>query len=282
MALKGNLHDFSITQLFNLINLAGKSGMLGLENETHSARVYFKQGKLLLAELAPDDGESDLATLMLDAGKITREQAKTVCQRARSRTDRELALLLIGSGYCTQRDIVQAVKAKILQTVYPLFTWTEGSFYFDPDGKPDEDRLTVTLNLEHVIMEGTRWIKEWSRLQDDLPGLDVSLKFVAKPDARLRNVRLTSEEWRVISYVSPKNTIRQIAKATHMSEMQIRQTAYRLMQAGLVETVRPEAKPSPRKPTPEAPSAARAFDVPSPKVDRGLLSRLIQRIRSLA
>jgi hypothetical protein len=37
MALKGNLRDFSVTQLLNLINLARKTGTLTIEGPTEAA-----------------------------------------------------------------------------------------------------------------------------------------------------------------------------------------------------------------------------------------------------
>jgi hypothetical protein len=41
MALKGNLRDFSITQLLNLVNLAQKTGVLVIEGPGEVARVTF-------------------------------------------------------------------------------------------------------------------------------------------------------------------------------------------------------------------------------------------------
>jgi len=40
MALKGNLHDFSITQLLNLIHLARKTGTLAIESRNNAARFF--------------------------------------------------------------------------------------------------------------------------------------------------------------------------------------------------------------------------------------------------
>ncbi len=283
MALRGNLHDFSITQLFNLVNLASKTGMLMVENNTKAARVYFKEGRLILVELDRPEQDTSLTALLLRAGKISAEQAGTVEQRARSHTDKELALLLINSGYCSQRDIIQVVKNHILSSVYPLFTWNKGTFFFDSHAVPPDEQITVPLNLESVIIEGTRRIEEWGQLQDDLPSLDVAIKFVDQPDARLRNVQLTVDEWRVISYVSPKNSIRQIAKACGMDEFQIRKTVFRLLQAGLVEIVRTR-KAEPQPPAAISGSAGQAQSAKAPlppKVDRGLLTRLIHKIRSI-
>ena len=53
MALKGNLRDFTITQLLNLINLARKTGTLIIEGPTDVARVAFRDGKLSFAQYGP-------------------------------------------------------------------------------------------------------------------------------------------------------------------------------------------------------------------------------------
>jgi hypothetical protein len=280
MALKGDLHDFPIASLFNLVNLAGKTGMLVVQGRNRSASIYFRDGKLIQAVIG--NQPEDLVTLLLRAGRISAEQANSVRQRARTQTDKELGLLLIGAGYCSQRDIVQSVKAHILDNVYPLFTWTEGSFYFEPGVIPPEDQVTITLNLENIIIEGTRSIKEWERLKDDLPNLDVALMFVAKPTTNMKEVQLSVEEWRVLSYVNPKNSVRQIAKACGMDEFQIRKTVYRLLQAGLVQIVRSEMRPAlASAQRMDAPKDTRLNVPPPPKVDRGLVQRLISKIKSI-
>ncbi len=56
MAVKGNLRDFSVTQLFNLINLARKTGTLTVEGPSEAAWVSFNQGKLIYAQLGSQDG----------------------------------------------------------------------------------------------------------------------------------------------------------------------------------------------------------------------------------
>ncbi len=69
------------------------------------------------------------------------------------------------------------------------------------------------------------------------------MKFTDRPGTNLRNINLSVEEWRVVSYVNPKNTMRQIAKATKMNDLEIRRVVYGLLQAGLVEIVRPGGAP---------------------------------------
>ncbi len=275
MALKGNLRDFSTTQLLNLINLARKTGALTIESEEGSAKMYFKEGKLVHASLSGQDGH--LTSMLLKTGKITPEQSRTIEARAKVNTDKELGLLLIQSGFADQRAIIQGVKSYILDVVYLLFTWTDGMFHFEPNELPSEDRITVAVDLENVIMEGSRRVKEWEKLQDELPDLDMALKFTDHP---MRDVKLSVEEWRVISFINPRNTVRRIAEANSMSDFQIRKIVYGMLAAGLVELVDPEGVE--RKPA--APTVAgrptRAVE-PPPAVKRGVILRLIDRIKKI-
>ncbi|MDY6874904.1 MAG: DUF4388 domain-containing protein [Chloroflexota bacterium] len=276
MALKGNLRDFNATQLLNLINLARKTGTLAIDTRETQAHLCFKEGKLIYATL---DGQDDhLAAILNRAGKITEEQARAIHSRAGVKSDKELGLLLINAGYVSQDDVVQSVHTYILNNIYRLFTWPEGTFRFESNVLPFEDRITVPIDLENVIMEGSRRLKEWEQLQDELPNLDVALKFVDRPHAKLRNISLSVEEWRVVSFINPRNTIRQIAQYNNMSDFQIRKIVYGLLQAGLVELVR-----SQRAAVPTSPGTPRSTPVTMrrPAIKRNVILRLIDRIREL-
>lgn len=302
MALKGNLRDFSTTQLLNLINLARKTGTLTIEGG-EMAQMAFREGKLIYASLG--NSNHSLAQILEKSGKLSSEQVQIIQSRAQGTSDKQLGHLLIQAGYVTQSDIIQSVRQYVLDVVYKLFTWADGLFRFDANRLPPPDRITIPIDLESVIMEGSRRVKEWERLQEELPDLDIALRFTDRPDARLRNINLTVEEWRVVSFINPRNTVRQIARANNLNDFQVRRIVYGLLQAGLVEVVQqPKAVPAPAAigtrpaptPTPagvQAPASATATTKPapsptpsaveqqSPTVKRSIVTRLIERIRGL-
>jgi hypothetical protein len=270
MALKGNLRDFGATQLLNLINLARKTGDLTIQAQRAKTRMFFREGKLIYATR---DVDGHLVTILQKIGKLSSEQAKAIQSRPEAKNDKELARLLMRAGYVTRNDIVQGVKTHVLDIVYRLFTWVDGMFLFNPNILPSDDKITVTIDLDNVIMEGSRRIKEWERLQDELPDLDMALRFTDNPSARLRNISLSVEEWRVISFINPRNTIRQIAQSNNMTDFQIRKVVYGMLQAGLVELVRPEG----REPRPTDLSR----QIKTPTVKRSVVEKLITRIKRL-
>jgi len=271
MALKGNLRDFNITQLLNLINLARKTGALTIGGKGKQAKMYFKDGKLVCAFM--DGQDVGLAGMLQKAGKISEEQSRTIRSRSETGTDKELGLLLINAAYVTQDDIVQSIRSHALNVVYLTFAWTEGAFHFEPNRLPAEGAITVPISLENIIMEGSRRVKEYEMLRNELPGLDRALKFSERPDANVRDIKLSVEEWRVISFINPRNTIKQIAQANSMNDFQIRKIVYGLLSAGLVEFAVPDVAE-------KRPALPRGVGVPAP-VKRGVILRLIDRIRRM-
>jgi hypothetical protein len=277
MALKGNLRDFGATQLLNLVHIAHKTGALHLQNDGRSSELYFQDGKLIHALMTGDDGL--LTSMLVKGGKLSAGQAKALEDRARDYGDKRLALALIRNGYVTKEDVVQSATRYILDIVYRLFTWTEGQFLFEPDKQPDATRLTIPIELGNVIMEGSRRVQEWERLRDELPDLDMALKFTDRPDAKLKNINLTAQEWKIISYVKPTNSIKQIARANSLSDFQVRKIVYGMLQAGLVELVRPPGLAAAVPGTQEVPE--RRPGSRAPAVKRGIIHRLIERIKRL-
>jgi hypothetical protein len=152
-----------------------------------------------------------------------------------------------------------------------LFTWAEGFFHFESDLVPPGDKILVRVDLENLIIEGSRQLREWEQLQEEIPSLDMALKFTDRPGTNLRNINLSVQEWRVVSYVNPKNSMRQIAKATKMNDLEVRRVVYGLLQAGLVEIVRPGGAPLP----------GRTFPTQNREEQKSLVNRLIDRIRAI-
>ncbi len=268
MALRGNLRDFTITQLLNLINLANKTGTLVVDGPTEQAHISFRDGKLAYARIGKDDGS--LALVLHKANKINANQFRAIADRAGHMTDKELGLLLINAGYVSQEEILLNLQGYFTEVVRRLFTWVEGFFRFENDLLPPEDRINVKLDLENIIIEGSRQLRELEQLQDEIPSLDMALKFTDRP---LTNVNLSVEEWRVVKFVDPKNTMRQIASTNKLGELDIRKIVYGLIQAGLVDIVRPTGTVIPQNP--------KTYPTQDKEEQKTLINKLIGRIRTM-
>ncbi|MDD5467382.1 MAG: DUF4388 domain-containing protein [Anaerolineales bacterium] len=272
MALKGNLHDFSITQLLNLINLAKKTGCLIIEGN-HAARLYFREGKLAYARVGEED--DSLPAILHKANRLSAAHLRAIKERAGEMRDKELGLLLINANYLSQQAILESLQTHYVGVVHRLFTWSEGFFRFEMDSLPPGDKIALRINLENIILEGTRKLRELEQLLDEIPSLDIALKFAERPGANIRNMHLNPDEWRVVSFISPKNTLKQIARATRLSDLEMRKVVYGLLQAGLVEFVRVPVAPGFARPV------ASGLPQTSKEEQKSLINRIIQRVRSI-
>lgn len=271
MALKGNLRDFSITQILNLVNLAKKSGALFIEGNNDVARVYFRGGRLCFVQIGQQ--ETSLLQTLSDSKKISGAQFTLLSTRLKNEGDKEVGLYLVNGGYFSQEEIFDILDVSMTNFMRDLFTWEDGYFHFEAGDLIPEDRIPARVELENLIVEGARKLEEMDELKAEIPSLDMALKFTDRPGTNIRNVNLSKKEWEVISYVNPKNSIQQIARATKLDDLEIRKVVYALLQAGLVELIRPGGAVVPMNG-----KTIKPFDY---KGQRSLVNRLIERIRSI-
>jgi hypothetical protein len=270
MALHGKLKDFSITQLLNLVNLSHKTGTLVVQGGGGTAWLAFEKGKLAYVQMGKDDG--NLSKVLYQNRKINANILNHLRKFGDEANDKEVGLYLISAGYVSREDILGLLRKHYLQKVRQLFTWDEGSFWFNQEEAAPEDKIPIDANLEDLIIEGSRKTSQSKALIEEVPDLDVCLKFPDQPRADMKNINLNQEEWRVISFVNPKNSIRQIAKAAGLNDHEIRRIVYGLLQASLVEMIRSVPQPKPGMQT-------RKLTPPEIEEQKSLVTRIIRRFR---
>ena len=116
-------------------------------------------------------------------------------------------------------------------------------------------------------------MQEWEVLQEEIPSLEMAVQFKKREGAvNIRNLHLSVQEWQVVKYITPKNTIKQIAKVNKMNDLEIRRVIYTLLQAGVVEMIRPEGAP--------AMDVSKALPNQNQTQQRSVINRIIDRLRT--
>lgn len=271
MALKGSLKDFTLTQLLNLVRLAHKTGSLNIDEGRGPLRIYCQDGRL--THVAANGHGSLLAGGLVRSGRVTEEQLKQLRPYQAVNTDKELALSLIGAGIVTREDVMDVMRQQTLEALFPAFTWSRGTFFFDPAARPMDDSIVLGLDLEAVILEGGRRIRETGRLEEAIPSLDVVPKLSAGRDTKMRNINLSVDQWKVISFINGRNSLRQIADYIGLTEFQARKVMHELSTAGLAEISELPGRQKTARAAGKAP--------PAKPVNRNIIMRLIDRVRRL-
>jgi len=110
---------------------------------------------------------------------------------------------------------------QIEEIVYNLFSWQEGEFKFLENAAPKKILLPIELNTMNIIMEGTRRIDEWVEIQKLLPPDDVRLRLTTSPKTKKDEVRMTLEEFKVLSLINGERTLPDIIELSPVGEFVI-------------------------------------------------------------
>jgi hypothetical protein len=165
MALRGNLRDFSLPDVFQLVTLSGKTGVLHIKRTGAEGSVWFRDGEVFFAQ--SDWHREPLGTRLVTAGKITPSALSRALevQRAEAPSGRRLGQILVDEGYTSEKVLEAFVQEQIQDTIFDLFRWDEGDFDFETlESAPEED-IGLSVSIENIVMEGSRRLEEWARIK---------------------------------------------------------------------------------------------------------------------
>src|SRR6266536_6672716 len=179
MAIEGPLRELGIHDVFQLLDLSRKTGVLRVNSELrHNAgTLYFDAGAIVFAEIRSNP--HPLGAALLRAGKITEadlDRARDMQQRLGDK--RRLGDILVSLGAITARELQRQLRFQIEEVVFEVMSWREGYFSFT-EGPITEipAEASVRIPTEALLMEGARRIDEWARIEKRVPHLGVVAVF---------------------------------------------------------------------------------------------------------
>ena len=243
MAIEGPLQDIGIHDVFQLLDLARKSGRLTVRSTArgNEGRVYFDKGAVVHATMR--DNPHTLGALLRKAGKISDRELEAASTAQRNGDSRLLGEILVAHGAVTRRDVEKYMRLQIENVVFDLFSWNEGTFSF-ADASDDEVKMdaSVRVSIESLLMEGARRIDEWSRMNDRIPGAHV-IPRLAQPRVESESyIDLHPAEWEVLTLIDGRHSLRDIAAELAVSEFEVAKTVYGLLSTELIEISEREAE----------------------------------------
>ncbi|MBI2569442.1 MAG: DUF4388 domain-containing protein [Candidatus Schekmanbacteria bacterium] len=189
MALEGTLQDFGLAEIFQLIGLQRKTGILTLQAKEDTVTVTFVDGQLVAAESVERRLEDRLGTVLVNRKSVTEAQLEDALTTQRETLQR-LGYVLIKKGYITQNELRSALREQIQQIVYRLFRWKEGYYHFHPEQTVQYDKDNISpLNSETLLLEAARMMDEWPLIQQRVPSPSIVLRRVTWGDMRVLDSR---------------------------------------------------------------------------------------------
>src|SRR5215510_13317050 len=164
MELTGDLSDFALTDILQILALSRKTGTLSLENGNLAGKIIIEQGRITHASLYPGD---TLADCMVSMEMLTAETIKKLRELVgQSGNMWSFDTLLLESGLLTQEEIATAARKHIQRVVAKLVALEKGRFGIelnqaDLAASFDEVKLPDGLDVGEVLLEAAKEKDEW-------------------------------------------------------------------------------------------------------------------------
>ena len=242
MPIEGPLRELSIHDVFQLLDLAQKTGILRVTSELrqNGGTVYFDQGAVVAAEI--QSNPHPLGSVLLRSGKVSESDLARARDMQASGDSRRLGEILIAVGAVPRKELERQVRAQVEEVIFELMGWSEGYFSFSEsplDHVPAQASLRIPTGA--LLMEAARRIDEWSRIESMVPHLGVVPRLVAPDGVEAAPMDLLPNEWEVLAAVDGARDVRVLADAVGRSDFDVARTLYGLASAGIVVIEDPRA-----------------------------------------
>src|SRR3989440_594028 len=231
MAIKGSLKEASLPDVLQLLALGQKTGCLSIADRSNFGYIYFDKGRICYASIV--NRRDRLGDILVKHQKITSDQLDAAIHRQSKERDKKLGEILVGMGVISQEDLERYMRVQIEESVYYLFTWTQGTFNFESEVRPERQDFLVNINPESLLLEGARRVDEWSLIEKKIPSFDLIFT-VDKDRLAISEATPTAPQQRLWPLRDASRDVNQVIEDSGLGEFEIGKALYGLIPAGFV------------------------------------------------
>jgi hypothetical protein len=242
MALQGNLKDFGITEVLQLIGQQLKTGVLGIRKGKKLVEVYFVDG-MIVHVYSNYRGKKDLiGEIFVKAQLISQDQLERVL-RIQKETRKYLGEIFVELQLLKKEDLLKVISTQVYETIYDLFWWDEGEFNFDLKLVESYKKIPFALSTEQVLLTILRMVDEWSEIEKKIfsphlvfrkaresqePAAGLSLPNDLRKD-------LAPEQELIYKFVDGTRTVQEIIDRSLLGRFNTSEILSYLLEVGLIE-----------------------------------------------
>ena len=237
MALEGPLKELHIQDVFQLLDLGRKSGVLRVTSELRQTagdgllRPGRRGGRRASAATRSRSGPA-----WCGPGKITAADLDRARGMQTAGDGRRLGDILVDLGVITRRELDRQLKAQIEEAVFELLRWSEGYFRFE-EGSPCARGGGVAGALSDRGAADGGGAADRRVVAHRLEGVAPPAGAAAAAARRSRAadpLDLVPFEWEVLAAVDGPRDLHALAEVLGRSEFEVARTVYGLTNAGVV------------------------------------------------
>ena len=224
--IEGSLRNVPLADVFQVVTLGRKSGLLTVEREDRRGRVYFALGRIQVAHVSPG---VHLGEILVRMDLLTAFEVQEILlgQEAEN-AGTPLALQAVAGGLLEEAELRDALERQTLEVLLELLTWRSGTFSFS-EVSADQSQTPTEHSLDTMAL----LMRADGHLQEFREGS-------VEPSAVLRRIgdpskaALPADAWELLAYVDGRRSARAVASEVDLPEMRAYRILHELEQAGVL------------------------------------------------
>jgi hypothetical protein len=273
MTISGNLRTMPLHDVLQWLANGRHTGTLVVTDGAVEKSLYVENGSIL--SCTSSDPKEFLGHYLVSRGVIDEsELAAAVAEQERN--GGLLGTILVEQGAVSDHELERTLKGKAQESIYGLFGWSGGEFYFIDDVLPEYDIVPISLDVTGLILEGARRVDVWRRILEVVPSTD------CVPVAVGDLLAGESDESRraVLEMVDDDRTVDDICLQTHSVDFFVCEILARKVREGVLKVVRPRLRTVVE--TPSSMSAAALLKEARKRLSEGEFEQALRHLRAAA
>ena len=221
MSFRGELREFELPDIMQLIASQQKAGWLKIISKGDCRFVFFRDGKITSTKNPAEDSDP-LEEYISRKAILTEDQADRVAA-VRRKTGLDVQDVLVKEGLLTADEIQEIFEAMVEQDIFDLMTIRSGTYEFETEERPDPlPEGALAAEIGPILMEGARKADEISEMRRALGPEDGVLVLTS---AGREPEEASEDETRVLALVNGVRPIEMVLEESGLD----RYTATRLL-----------------------------------------------------
>ena len=150
---QGAINIVTIEGVFQLLYFASLTGKLILLNPPDKATFHFVNGQLTWGSLHTN--QKQIGQRLLDSELITEEQLEECLTiHMNENNKKRLGEILLEKGFLQTDLLHDSLKEQAKEAFFSVLSWKTGTFAFISNFTSDEDEVSISERIDHLLLEG--------------------------------------------------------------------------------------------------------------------------------
>jgi predicted SAM-dependent methyltransferase len=232
MALEGNAKDFGLSEIFQLISIQKKSGMLSISGDENLA-IFFQDGMIVSTRDRRARARDPLKDYLLRYGFIGRNEMNNL-QQVQAKSGMDLSDILLQEKYFSDDELNTIFTEQIYETVQEVLSWPKSYYKFvSGSGVLVGVRIFSALKVEGLLMESMRRIDELPEIQRIFPSEEMVVRRLPAPEDK--SSRIEKNEEVIYNMLSEETSISDLVAHSRMARFNTYEALKSLLEKELLE-----------------------------------------------